>query len=386
MTAKAKSNRARDPKPSVQRELWARAAGRCEKCNIYLLHHPVTREDGVFGEVAHNLPASPNGPRAEYKYKAIDGSLDEDKLRAIGNLLLLCGPCHLVVDADGGKAFPPYILKNIKRRHEERIYRMTDYIPEGQQTTTFKFTWPIAGVMPSIEDGQMRQAVRPRIQKELTFQVECNTAELTDDALMVAGKAAIDEEVRRLNNQPAENAVSHLSLFAIGPIPLLVYLGSMLSDKLDTEIYQRHRDTENWVWHESGQPSRYLVERLRVGTQAKNVSLVLALSGPLGLEQLPARIDGSYSVYCITLDGEQANPNFLRLRASLAGFKAVYQEMLSRIVQEHHPSELHLFMATPAPVAVECGRALMKHHPQLCVYDLDKETKQYYQPLTVKKT
>src|ERR1022692_4836806 len=36
----------------------------------------------------------------------------------------------------------------------------------------------------------------------------------------------------------------HLSIFALGPMPLLVFLSSQLSNKISTDLYQRHRDTE----------------------------------------------------------------------------------------------------------------------------------------------
>src|SRR5690606_36015931 len=39
-----------------------------------------------------------------------------------------------------------------------------------------------------------------------------------------------------------------LSIFAIGPIPLLIHLGATLGKAIPADIYQLHRDTEDWKW------------------------------------------------------------------------------------------------------------------------------------------
>jgi len=47
--------------------------------------------------------------------------------------------------------------------------------------------------------------------------------------------------------------IKHLSVFGLGPIPLLIYLGTLLSNKIATDFFQRHRDAENWTWKDSNE-------------------------------------------------------------------------------------------------------------------------------------
>ena len=39
-----------------------------------------------------------------------------------------------------------------------------------------------------------------------------------------------------------------VSIFAIAPQPLLILLGSLLTELHDVDIYQRHRINNTWIW------------------------------------------------------------------------------------------------------------------------------------------
>ena len=73
----------------------------------------------------------------------------------------------------------------------------------------------------------------------------------------------------------------HISLFALAPIPLLVYLGSKLSNKVPVDVFQRHRDTEDWVWKDSGTPAEYHFDKIREGRGRGCIALILSLSGKI---------------------------------------------------------------------------------------------------------
>jgi hypothetical protein len=166
----------------------------------------------------------------------------------------------------------------------------------------------------------------------------------------------------------------HISLFALAPIPLLIYLGRQLSNKVPVDPYQRHRDTEDWAWKQGGDPVGYKFLPVRKGTSRSKVALVLPLSGSIKIKDLPAEIDSRFSIYEITLMSGTANPTYLRLREDVTEFRRVYQEALRAIADKHRAlREIHLFPAVPAPIAVLCGRELLpKVDPALLVYDYDK--------------
>ena len=91
---------------------------------------------------------------------------------------------------------------------------------------------------------------------------------------------------------------------------------------------------------------------------------------------MPAPIDETFSLYELTLAGEAPSPLFLRQRADLVNFRHAYMLALRQIAAAHpRLSDLHLFPAVPAPVAIVCGHALLpKVDPRLRVYDADRSS------------
>ena len=103
--------------------------------------------------------------------------------------------------------------------------------------------------------------------------------------------------------------MKHLSVLALAPIPLLVVLGHSLSNKVQTDFFQCHRDRrERWTWHEDKSAARYTARRKRAGSEPSRVVVMLSLSGTVALETLPVVIDESFTVYEITLDGATPHP------------------------------------------------------------------------------
>jgi hypothetical protein len=108
--------------------LIARSAGRCEfrGCNEFLFTHPLTGDHGNFGENAHIVAFREGGPRGR------DGERPTN-IDSIENLLLLCAPCHHLIDTKPNK-YPRAELEAHKREHEARIKRVTALGPAMQTT------------------------------------------------------------------------------------------------------------------------------------------------------------------------------------------------------------------------------------------------------------
>lgn len=147
-----------------------------------------------------------------------------------------------------------------------------------------------------------------------------------------------------------------------------------MSNKVPVDVYQRHRDTEDWVWKTAGPAVEYRFEKMRPGTDRAKVALLLSLSGKVRFDFLPREIDESFTVYELTLATLEPSPTFLRTTEDLSRFKDAYQAALRTILRDHGNIEaIHLFPAVPAPIAVLCGRELLpKVDPALLVYDYDK--------------
>lgn len=350
--------------------LFVRAGGRCEfdGCNRYLLEHHLTKTDGVFAQMAHIWAFSDRGPRCRPERR-------KNSVHALSNLMLLCPECHKLVDDHPGR-YTVEVLRKQKRAHEDRIFMLTETKPD-RQTIALIFKARIAGRTTSISLSDIQEAVAPRYLNPR----DVVTIDLTDipdssmDHYWNAGKEAIRSKTRALCEQTFENGpVRHLSVFALGPIPLLVFLGTCLSNKVPLTLYQRHRDSEGWKWKQKGEVVRYRTRMLRRGSDPASVALLLSLSGRIPEDDLPEDIDDRFTVYEITLDAVAPSPTFLNLEASLHAFRDTFMATIRRLVATHMGLEkIHLFPAVPAPVAVAVGRDLMsKRDPEVLVYDYDK--------------
>jgi hypothetical protein len=199
--------------------------------------------------------------------------------------------------------------------------------------------------------------------------------ETTGEQLIKVGQDEIRAKVGRLGAAGLDgSATDHVSVFALAPIPLLVVLGRALSDKQGVDFYQRHRDTDDWKWKSVGADVEYAFRRLQKGAASERVALCLSLSGSIERASLPPVIDDTFTIYELTLAAGRPSPLFLRKKADLGNFRRAYMVALREIMAAHRElSQLYLFPAVPAPVAIVCGHALLpKVDPTLLVYDADK--------------
>lgn len=349
--------------------LFVRAGGRCEfdGCNDYLIQHPLTLTPGNFSQIAHIVAFKEDGPRGKSVTRPSD-------INDVANLMLLCPPCHKLID-DHPDQYTVSVLKKFKQAHEDRIFHVSGLGPD-MKTTVVQLKARIAGQTVAIPVAQVTGAVAPRYPMDARGHV----IDLT--AINSEGKAFIEEACRCIKQKVDRlydigmdvYETRHISLFALAPIPLLIYLGSQLSNKVPVDVFQRHRDTEDWVWKDSGVPAEYSFDKIRDGRGHDRVALVLSLSGKIKPDILPTDIDEQFTIYELTLANMEPNPIYLRQRDDLIRFKDTYQVALRTIAREcAHCDVIHLFPAVPAPVAVFCGRELFpKVDPKLLIYDYDK--------------
>jgi len=370
-------------KPQVQLQLFVLAAGRCQYdgCPNYLIEHHLTHARGIFAQMAHIVAFSKKGPRGEVTDRPED-------INNVDNLMLLCPICHKLID-DTPEDHPREQLQAFKKDHEERIFRLTGMAPD-RQTTVVIITSKIGGQPVKISQAQINEAIAPR-HSASRGGIHIDLSAFDDDDPRFFELAA--EKIRKslegvIDSTMKEEGTNHISLFVLGPMPLLTLAGNIIGDKVACDLYQRHRDTENWVWKEEEREAvGFGVEKVKAGSDKDVVALVLSLSGKIDVNALPVEILDAGTIYELTLDGKAPNPGFLRTREDLGSFRDAYQKTLRQIGFDHPGlKQLHVFPAAPAPVVVQCGRGLMpKVDPALVVYDDDKRFGGFTKILEVNK-
>ncbi|MGC4120486.1 MAG: SAVED domain-containing protein [Myxococcales bacterium] len=364
-----KKAKARDIPAGTQALLYAAAAGRCEfqGCNKSLIEHHLTLLDGNFAQMAHIYAFNEDGPRGRSRGRP-------KNINKLSNLMLLCGDCHHQIDTQPA-LFPVATLREYKREHEDRV-RLITGLRHDAKTVVLQLKSKIGGDAVEIPLADVSKAVAPRWPKDRQgIVIDLTTI---DDKNASFNQLAADEICKRVTRlyEPGMDVdqVRHISLFALASQPLLMLLGSRLSNKIPVDLYQKHRDSKDWVWKTSGPIVEYDERGLRRGSDPSQVALVLSLSGTVDLGKLPAFVDSSFSIIELTLKGQLPNPDFLRRREDLVEFGRVYRLALARIVRDHPTAkEIHVFPAVPAPVAVLCGYELLKKaQPALVAHDCDK--------------
>lgn len=351
--------------------LFTRAAGRCEfdGCNKNVLEHPLTLRTGNYAQMAHVVAFRPDGPRGGEGVRPPD-------INSVANLMLLCPQCHKEID-DHPTKYPRARLEGFKREHEARVARLTELGPD-RRTSLLVLRAPIGGDQVAISPEDMANAISPRYaaSKEGAVLDLNELGKIGEvDAYLETGRAAIDAQIDGVFAPRSEaSSVGHISVFALGPIPLLIHFGAKLTNKVRAELFQRHRDAEDWIWKIDGDRVRFKYGLVREGAADGPIALLLSLSGSINLDALPEPVKSTGWIYELTLEDRAPDPTFLRLRVELDHFKVAYQEVLGLIASKHGILEsIELFPAVPAPIAVLCGRErLPKVHPALRVYDFDR--------------
>lgn len=358
---------ARGVKRLTQLLLFTRAGGRCEfdGCNRPLLEHHLTLTEGVFAEMAHIVAFRPDGPRGRSAARPTD-------INDVSNLMLLCPPCHKLIDHHPTD-YARKTLETYKAEHERRIRYVTDLGPD-RKTTVLILKAPIGGQAVAVPFDQLVEATSPRYPSSRE-PTTIDLTEISDTGPTFIQTAAdtIAQRVRRFFEQGGGGYnASHVSIFALAPIPLLIFLGRQLTNKVPSDVYQRHRDGENWAWKRTAPRVSYVIRRRRSGV--RGLALLLSLSGRIPLSALPIQVRQKSTIYEITLRDTVPNPTFLRARRDLDAFRVIYQQALGTIIQRHGlRTPIDLFPAVPAPVAVLCGRELLpKVHASLRIHDYDK--------------
>jgi hypothetical protein len=105
--------------------IWVEAGGRCAVCRRQVLTEGTEADDpSIFGEEAHIVARSQDGPRA--------GGLPESRLDGHENLILLCREHHKQVD-DQPNHFTVERLLQIKQAHKKWVASLGANEPRGMR-------------------------------------------------------------------------------------------------------------------------------------------------------------------------------------------------------------------------------------------------------------
>ena len=370
-------------KPKVERELWARAAGRCQfdGCNRPVFKSPVTQEQVNISERAHIYSFSKNGPRGWGPFVTNRAQLND-----VSNLLLVCQDCHKTIDQDEkGERYSAELLLKWKEEHERRIAIVTGVDPSKKSHV----------ILYGANIGEQTSKLQPEAAKDALFPdwypAEEHAIHLSmswegkddqADYWKTEGqnlKSAFSRQIRPLLD---EADASHLSIFALAPIPLMTMLGSLLTDKVPAQVYQLHREPfPTWKWLNG--PANFMFQVKRPASFEHPPALVLALSDYIAPARVTAILGEAVSIWELTI--ERPHNDFLKSKEQLSQFREIVRQLIVDIGKAHgKTTPLAIFPAMPVACAVDLGRVRMpKADSPWTIYDQNNKHNKFIRALEI---
>lgn len=347
----------------IRRELWFRAAGRCEfkGCNEPLDRHGVTMDTCDRSECAHIIADSPIGPRGEAR-------LSKELAQDIDNIMLMCPECHKYIDHEGAMKYDANTLRAMKKHHEERMRILTG-IPEDNQALPVTFGSSIGESIPVFIFNQLTSAMIPDYypSKETAYHLGGDWFHGDNwDDYWTREVDEIEYKCRKLLAEIEYAEHKRIALFGFAPMPSLIKLGTILNNKYEVEVYQKQR-RGGWSWPEKDKSIDFKFDKVQTG--ANGAVLVLSLSFLILPRIMGVRKDAN--IWHFTIN--DPNPDFLSSKSMLYDFGRKIESALDTISKECPGIPVELYLSAPVACSIEFGRVWMqKANSPLKIFDFDR--------------
>lgn len=216
---------------------------------------------------------------------------------------------------------------------------------------------------------EARAAVQPLYAVDDGISIDLAHLRVVDGERVAwdVGVREIAAVASRVQERLVRDGVQHLSIFALAPIPLLMFLGRALGDIAPCEAYQRRRTPSGWSWQPANGDEVPFDVIAETEGAAPNVSLIFSVSDEVDLEAV-RKAAPEQPHYIVRLSNP--TPDLVRAREQVDAFRAKVREVLLRI-REQRWSTSSRRSRTRWPW--NFGRVLLpKSDPPMEVYDFNR--------------
>jgi len=370
-----------DSSPRAKDAVWIRAAGHCELCSKDLTQDRITLTPAKLGQVAHILPASPDGPRGS------DGHIVENAEALTddpGNLMLLCASCHVDID----KTPDGYPAHDLTTQHEAfleavRFAANTAHTNPGAGLIVLgkHFSTKVRIEPSQLQAAMWRDKLRPARVPHIVELPELDE-EGRDARYYRTVRLKLEDQIGRelthargvLGDEP------WVAIAAIADMPSLMVLGQVLGDRRRRKIYSSNRTT-GLAWPDlKASPAPFTFELGEEGDGSRPIALIMSVSAEIPDRDvrlvLPnatiARFSASEPAY-----------SYLKNADFIGHFRDQIQRHLS-VLEARSAQPIHVFPAIPAALAIEFGALLSTNHQHgYWIYDRDRPTDEFRHHLSL---
>lgn len=369
-----------------QRDLWARAAGRCQfdGCNKIVYQSPVTKEAVNIGQQAHIYSFSEDGPRGWGIFKS-----NKENLNKVENLMLMCHACHVTIDKDKkGEKYSANILQKWKQQHEERIHIVTG-IANTKKTHVVFYGANISEQLSPVLKDEAYTALFPDHypvdDAPIRLSMVCSHEDKSEEFWQSESKHLIKIFNTQIEPRIADNNPAHFSLFALAPMPLLIKLGALFTDKISVDVYQPIREPKTWRWQTA--PDDFKFNVIPPASFDYPPALVMSLSAKIDHQRVKDILGENVTIWELSVDEVFCHNDFIKAPEQLSKFRESMRKLVAAIKEKHGIAKLSVFPAIPVSCAVEMGRIRMpKADMPWVIYDQNLKAGKFIRALQIGET
>ncbi|WP_273483927.1 SAVED domain-containing protein [Desulforamulus ruminis] len=333
-------------KPAEEHYLWVSSGGICafDEC-----HQPLVFDDiGTIVNVAdkaHVIAHSTDGPRGDEREKY---GLSEEDIDSYKNLILFCKNHHKIVD-DNEERYTPDILFEMKRKHE-------DWVRTRLQEVQSSIAIIHKTMGPPTDHITLANKMNLKMLGLISFQ------ERLDDSPKIPWDQIKNKNLEKYRNimelmKKYEGTV--IDIFPLSQIPLLIHLGSLITDTIPVNIFQYDRNKQEWVL---GSPGKVILEELglKANTIIKNSKVLvvsIGITSKIEHEDITEVINLEESDF-LEITVQDPKVDKVIFSEQVAEVKSCFKRKVEELIQENRYKEIHLFYAGPSGLAVEIGRSI----------------------------
>lgn len=371
-------------KRDIERELWARAAGRCQfnGCNRLLYKSPITQERVNISEKAHIYSFSEEGPRGWGRFRKYP-----EKLNDVSNLMLMCHDCHKTIDQDKeGEKYSAKLLKDWKKDHEYRIATVSGITPNRKSHIVF-YGSNIGEERSPLQKEDAMEAMFPSrypvSESSICLSMSCSHQDHTSsfwDSESTHLNRVFDQKIKSLIES---GSTKHFSLFSLAPMPLLIQLGSLFTDKISVDTYQPIREPQGWHWQEFPEGFEFITNKPKEFNG--DPVLVISLSDIIDHKRIKKVIRSDISIWELTVPREHVGNDNIRNKVQLQMMRNIIRRLMVEIKEKHgQETPLSIFPAMAVSLSIEMGRARMpKADMPWVIYDQNNKEGNFMKTITI---
>jgi hypothetical protein len=348
--------------------LWTVSGGRCsfKGCNKIL----ILNEGGKLSNVAEKAHIiGHKGPR--YSFAQEYGYTDEG-LEDVSNLMMMCMDHHKLID-DHPDQYPPDMLFNMKREHEERVLSWGEVKRKSIAIIHKRMSPPLRSI-EFLETPNKLLIEAIELQEEFT--------DFSSEGWQVAKKHNIALHEQFLESMKQHKEVD-VEVFPLSQIPLLIHIGTLISDTVPATVYQYDREKQVWVTNvpsdnnvslESSQVHSQFTSK----TDTSKLVVSLSVSALISLKDIEDIVPQPFDLQEIKIDDPGINR--ILYREDVLAIQRSFKYSIESLIQSSRYSEIHLFYSGPAGLAVEIGRSINpRMWPEVFLYHFNIRNTPRYQ-------